>query len=385
MRWDHVTNYMVPLAENVSTYSISADGRKVALLRSTRVAANGTALFNLDLLDLDTKQTSSLLKGIPQIRGILISPNARWIAFQEGGAKPSLYAISINKPDERKQLGICNSDDGYCETASWSPDSNSLLWEDNLGIWVSDLDRSNPTLITSPVYEVTDPKGQKSQISVTFQGMQWSPKGRYILSHIKTESGVCWFAVLDSRQGHWFEIPGTFQISNPQSASASWMNDGKIIVVNIINQLESPSALIDLWKVISTRNELLVLEKEIQLNNLRLPALSSSDTGKIRYFAGWTKQIQDQVICFVIASANGNQELYLYVVDIESEIPIFANQAQIRASDVLWPPDGSGALLLEGSKKIMFAPVDGKPPIQLEDLILKQAHDFTWAPPAPRL
>jgi hypothetical protein len=218
-----------------------------------------------------------------------------------------------------------------------------------------------------------------------YQGLLWSPKGRYVLTHIKTEADVCWFAILDTRQGRWFEIPDTFQTSTPSSASANWMDDGKIMVVNIASQTESPITLINFWQVISTSNELLVLEKEIKLNNLKFPKLNQFVSGEIYYTAGWLEQIREQVICFVIISKDSNQELFLYFLDIEQEIPYLANHANIQATDVLWPPDGSGALLIEGSSKILFAPIDGSEPSQITDLIGKNIHDFTWAPPAPRL
>jgi hypothetical protein len=385
MRWDHVTNYMVPLAENVISFSTSFDGHRVVLLRSTGVAANGIALFNLDLLDLHTKQVSTLLKGITRLDNILISPNARWIAFLQGETLPTLYSISINEPEQRKQLGVCHKTDySSCKMVSWSPESNSLLWEDKLGIWVSNLDGSKPILVSTPIIEVTDPKGQKSRISVTFQGLHWSPKGRYVLSQIKTDADVCWFAVLDTRQERWIEVPGTFQMSTPSSASASWMKDGKLLVVNIVNQPKSPNALIDLWQVVPTRNELLVLEKEIQLSNLRFPALSQSVLSEIKYTASWSEQIRDQVICFGITSTGSSQELYLYWVIIEQEVSFFANQVEMQASEVLWSPDGTGALLVEGSSKVVFIPLEGSQPLQLANLVGKQARDFIWAPPEPR-
>jgi hypothetical protein len=386
MRWDHATNYIAPLAENVISFTTSLDGRRVALLRSTRVAANGVALFNLDLLDLDTKQTSTLLKGIPRLHGVLISPNAKWIAFQEGESQPTLFVISVNQPEQQKRMGVCNKpDNNYCEMVSWSPGSDALLWEDQSGIWVSELNRSKPTLVTTPVYEVTDPKGQKSQVSVAYHGLHWSPIGRYVLSQIKTPADVSWFAVLDTRQSRWFEVPGTFQPTTPLSASANWMNDGNIMVVNIVNQSESPDALIDLWQVVSTRNELFALDKELQLANLRIPAISRSVLGDNKYAAGWPEQIGDQTIIFAITSNNSNPQIFLYSVDIEEEVPIFANQAQIKVSEVLWAPDGNGALLIGGTSKIVYVPFDGGQLIQLTDWLSKEAHSFTWTPPRPEL
>ena len=52
--------------------------------------------------------------------------------------------------------------------------------------------------------------------------------------------------------------------------------------------------------------------------------------------------------------------------------------------DILWAPDGSGALILGKNKEVIYAPFDGSLMRDLRKLFGEDATGFTWMPPKPR-
>ncbi len=384
VRWDHVTNYLTPLAERVEDFSISAGGERIALLRPTQITANGVALYDLDLLDLHSKQIRALFKGIPRLQGLWISPDGRWVAYQPG-AENSLYAISINDVGQPRLLGTCSQENGLaCESVVWDPGSYALLWQDAQGIWISKLDKAQPGLVVKKRIEVTDPKGQKTALPVVFEDLSWSPGGRFILARLKTEAGVCWYAVLDTRQGRWIEAPGTFSQSTPTRASATWMDDGRLLVVRAGDPAGQPPATIDIWQIVPTRDEVLALDQEIELYQMPRPGFEDANHAAITVFVRWADQIDAQSIGFAVTSTNLEAGIYLYQVDLAHEIVTQINPSGIQAATVLWSPDHSGALLVGDPGPLQFILADGSGALQLNNLAGKQPGKFFWAPPEPR-
>ena len=73
MRWDHVTDYSSLLASRVEEFAVSESGKKVALLKTTNITANGVELFVLAILDFDTKQITNLIENTPRLFAISTS------------------------------------------------------------------------------------------------------------------------------------------------------------------------------------------------------------------------------------------------------------------------------------------------------------------------
>lgn len=385
MRWDHVTDFKTPLVEGVWEYSASQDTRRIVLLRDTKITANGVALYNLDLLDMETKQVTSLLKGIPRINRLTISPNGLWVAFQEQNeASPTIYVLNIRHPDQRQQLGICHEPVGeFCNEIGWSPDNYALFWEDAQGIWISKLGKGQPKLLTGHNIEVSDPRGEMSQVAVAFNDVNWSPGGRYLLTQVITEAQVCWFAVLDSYQSRWTEVPGTFDNICPTSASVNWTDDGKLLVANISQQTAYPNLTLSQWQVIPTRTGLFALEREMEFSNLQIDLTGSSPAGETELITLWPGKILDKFIGFGIGTANPANEMALYLIDLEQEQLKVIIRRPDQADLALWAPDGSGVLLLGASKKVVYVP--------FQDVLIDLAEShgifgdrFVWTPALPR-
>jgi hypothetical protein len=380
VRWDHLTNFMTTLVEGVSDYSANQDSRRIALLREMRITANGVALYNLDLLDMDNKQISNLLKGSPRLNELTISPNGVWIAYQTDQKENApIYAINIHAVDQPRQVGVCHASASVpCKIVGWSPDNFSLIWEDNQGVWISKMDKSQPALLTGDQIEVVDPKGQTSQVTVSFKGMNWSPNGRYILSQVITEANVCWFAVLDSYQLRWTEVPGTFESTCPARASVAWTEDGTILVMNLTQQISAPRVTISDWQMVPTRPGLFALMNEVELAILQAPS------GDAKLITLWPATVDENTIGFGISTINSESGIAFYLADLEQERITLITEIPDQPSAALWAPDGSGILNVMTPTTALFIPIHEEGLVDLSTLSCNNCQIFTWAPPTPR-
>lgn len=385
MRWDHVTNYRTPLAEGVMEFSLSQNGRRVALLRSTRVAANGNELFNLDLLDLKNKQITSLLKSIPRIYELRASPDGQMIAYQAKNKTVSIIGIAINNPQTEKSIGECHQAElNPCPSLTWSSDGYALAWEDEDGIWLSKLGQSKPQLLASHQIEVTDPKGLVSSITVSFGDLHWSPKGRFILTRIQTSSGVEWSAILDSRQGRWNEVPETFGISGASGTNTAWMPDGEVLVVNTPMPETNVVFTIHVWEIMPTGKEFFVLDRQFSMPADQPALIPNRGLLSTAQPAGWVAAISEELLCFSIASTGNNKQLHLFWYEPESDRLAYQGYLADHVQSILWSLDGNGALLLHASGLVEFVHRSQPGTLTLFESEKGLLTRFSWAPPTLR-
>ncbi|MCU0489658.1 MAG: hypothetical protein MUE67_12005 [Anaerolineales bacterium] len=385
MRWDHVTNYKTPLAEGVVEYSLSQNGRRVALLRSTKVAANGNELFNLDLLDLKNKQVTSLLKSIPRVYHLRASPDGQMIAYQAVNESVIIAAIAIKNPQEEKSIGECRQAELQpCSSLTWSSDGYSLAWKDEDGIWLSKLGQSKPQLLASHQIEVTDPKGLVSSITVSFGDLRWSPKGRFILTRIQTLSGVEWSAILDTRQGHWNEVPDTFNPSGAGGANAAWMPGGEVLVVKTPQQETGKIFAINLWEIMPTGKEFFVMDRQFRISPDHPAFVTNGDFPLTAQQAGWTAVIAEEMLCFSITPNGNTKQLYFFWYELGSNALAFRGYAAENVQSILWSPDGSGALLIQTSGLVEFVRRSQPGTLTLFEPENGLLTLFSWAPPTLR-
>ena len=382
VRWDPIKNIVVPLAANVIDYAYSADGRRIAMLRYSRITANGIALLNLDILDMHSKQITSISKGIASLSHISISPDGRWIAYQLEDDPKTILGVSIQEPETLIELGSCTQpDNSPCKPLAWAPDGFSLLWEDSQGLWLSKPERPQPVLVAPRLMEVLDPKGQQAQIRVSFKGFNWSPEGRFGITQISTQAGVCWYAVLDTRAGNWLEIPETFENVGPASAAVGWLRDGKIVTINPRIAAAQPGIRIDVYNLIPTGKQPFELEREFFFSTKQLPLQTSDD--KIKVIARWPDQTWDQILSFGITTTAGN-ELVLFWVDLENEQSEISSLIEKKVNQVFWAPDGQGALVLDEPTSASFLKKNEAEFLNLFSLTNHEVGNFQWSPPAPR-
>lgn len=109
--------------------SWSPDGQQIAFFASpSSVGRNGPSRlqgeYQLFLMDIDTLQPEPVLEGIYFANGLQWSPDNRWLVFYGEMGQPRQSGVWIFSP-ETNVLKLV--DHGHVNSASWSPDGQSLL------------------------------------------------------------------------------------------------------------------------------------------------------------------------------------------------------------------------------------------------------------------
>ena len=395
MRWDSFTGYSGLLADNVELFQASADGKKILLLRPHDISANGQALYDLALLNYETLQTAPLLEQIPYPYWLAISPDGNWFAYQERAEGGMIYARSSDTPSQSVELGECNSgnSDLLCSQIAWSPDSRQVVWSDSNGLWISSPLQPEAQLIHKPVVDVSDPKGNITEVPVTLHNITWSPVGRFIKVQVMPSlEGVRWQSVIDTRLGRLKDIPESSEYT-ALSVSVHWTKAGGLVVAHGSN---GSAPFVKTWDVLVANTELVELRRkyEINLDQLigALPTATSETPTEAPQPAHltWFSEYDETTLFFGMIftaptspdrsknapilfslnlSAGGSRKL----IDLPND-----------ASEVYWTPDGSGALILSEQGQFLFFSLRNNTLSDVGSGIGAGAHGFVWLPPRMR-
>ncbi|MBN1145870.1 MAG: WD40 repeat domain-containing protein [Anaerolineales bacterium] len=381
MRWDYVTGFTGMLASGVAEFSVSATGKQVAMLRPKNIAANGIELFNLDLLDFESKQIITLIERTPRPANMSISPDGAWVAYTLIQPDSPVFALRSDGAGEPIQLGRCHCQAGG-RCLAWSPDSQSLLWSDTQGAWIAQLEQPAPKIVHPGKVEVTDPEGTCSEIDVHFESLDWSPDGRYVLVKVKpVSSGVSWYAILDTPTSRLVEVPGSFEYDE-EFASISWSPDGALLVAHSgIAALASPP-YIQIWRILATHDNLLIPDRILELpgdTNDFPPGQVDND-----YCIEWLSKNEADKLLLGVTFPGTKLAPRLFSLQIEKGQLDKLFELTPSAIDVLWSPDGAGALILGSQGQMIFAHTSSGALYDVRPSLGADAHGFTWLPPAPR-
>jgi dipeptidyl aminopeptidase/acylaminoacyl peptidase len=371
------------LASHVSAYAASASGQRVALLRTHDITANGVALFDLAVLDFESMQVRTLLEKTPRLAHLTISPDDGWIAYISLEEGNQIYALNIQSPEQRRVLGACHQGETtLCSEIHWSPDGKMLLWSDARGIWISSSDHNLPSLAHPNRVQVVDPGGKQIEIEVRFQNLRWSPDGRYVLVETLPQgSEVRWQAIVDTRRERLVRVPESFE-SQQLSSPVIWMQDGSLLA--ILNNPASSSEQPHLrhWQVVDTHDELLILNQGFALSSTDLP-LAPEGGAQRAYCANWLTRSAENQLLLVFSVPGSRLAPVVFSLDLAEgklhklfELPPDIDQ-------LLWTPDGGGALILGEQSRLMFVSGYNEVQLDLRPILGEDAHDFNWLPPGP--
>lgn len=386
MRWDYVTNYTVPLIDKVIDYSLQPDGKQIALLRTRNIAANGIEIHDLDLFDLSTMKITRLVSEIPRVALLTLSPDENWLAYWDSDGEGGVFAVSIDHPDQRIELGTCQSGKTQdCSSLLWAPDSLSLLWSDTRGLWLASLLQHRSRLIHPNTVRIADPEGNQAPITVAFSPEAWSPNGRFILTRLATASGNNWYAILDVKQGRLVEMPGAFE-QDPQILSVEWLDNGKILdLTGSISETRIIEQVFGhIYQVIPTRDDLMILEKTFPITIRDREA--SSSPGEAMLPASATSTVSGAAAIgysgIVIGKDQPTLALFLYNWEDLSLTKLF--ELSFPVDRLVWSPDGNGVLIIGENNELLYLPFSGDQPIDLSQMLgLKPSH-FHWTQPSSR-
>jgi hypothetical protein len=385
MRWDHITNYSSMLIDGISEYDVSQSGNQIAVLKKMKVTADGQEIFNLGVFDFKTKQLNYLVESVAGMFGVSISPDGKLILFNKESPTGEITIVK-NEPDPNPEvLGICiGSQNEDCNEFSWSPDSQKIIWRNPNGIWLADVTDLPGFLLHPNKITVTDPKGAEEEIEVEFGSFIWSPQSRFVLLDvIPSDYGVRWQGILDSNSGQIVRVPQSIDYSE-LDACANWTMEGDLLVGHSAPEEES-APQIEIWEIMPTKAELLVRQNEIQLDSGIYPSMSSNEDGENVFFPNWLNQVNDTTFNFGLCHVKSTLAPILYQLDIKQnklkEIVVIPN----NSTDIIWSPDGLGALIMGMDGEVLYAPFNGSLMRDLREILGQSAREFKWLPPKPRI
>jgi hypothetical protein len=385
---------------SVSSFSVSADGQKIALRR-----ISGSTASEIDLFEMSTRQTTPLVQAPGQdLVHVSISPDGQWVAYIQVGSFPSvptiltppggyrtglalspaipvgggtsagmIYAVRTDAPDRRIEVGYCaeeRTEEHWWECSGfvWSPDSRSIAWNDGRGVWVAELGQPARQLVSNSIGMPPSSGGG------VYQAHAWSPLGRYLLARVGHWEGSSQ-GVIDTQTGNLARIPDTFELPFP-GPRVAWMQDGRLFILRPADPRTGSELSAEIWRVDGDHEPM--LNREIEF----LPGIGLGNYGVA------PTQLMDGRLAFGVV--NGSPTNYrdrgLYFVDLNELVPRKVNGlppveergdmgwSTIGMVNVYWSPDGSGAIFEDlgfdpTNRPLLYVPTDGSPLIDLRPVM----------------
>ncbi len=383
-RWNDVSGELSLMAANVTSFASSDNGHKIALLRSRRLATQDTSLFNLDVMDLQTNKTRTILQDTPHIFMLDLSPDGQWIAYTSQEQGGSIYLLETDNSTAPVKLGTCSQPDHTlnCDNGPiWSPDSRSLAWSDEQGVWMYTFESRQAALAIPGKLDVSDPKGEISHIQVAFSQMAWSPQGRYLKAKISPSgSDVYWQAIMDTRIGRVAQVPETYT-QDHNSSVLTWLPDGRLCQIFGSDRQQNQGPAANLWSVLPTRDDLLLELKSFELESGDFPS-AVNNLPEINDIPAWLEAIDNQLVSFLLFLPDQTQSGILFTMDLKYGAVQKINDLPYDIQMILWAPDHTGALVISRQGEILFVPRDGGAPKDLVPSLGGDAQEFHRLPMA---
>lgn len=378
MRWDHIRQSQEALINQVITYTLSTDGSQIALLRAKGITANGIEMYDLERLDLETRQIQILIDDLPKAGSLSLSPDNQWLAYAIPGDDPTIHIVANTDDPARQTLATCQSSHpSHCTNLIWSPKSRELAWSDREGLWRYDLGSHAPRLILPAQAAIPDPRGNSTQVSVRYQSLSWSPFGRYILSEIVVPaSDVRWWGIADTTLQRLALLPDSFT-TQPPRISAIWTQDGKVFVTRPSHFVENQAPVIELWIVTPTYSDLLILDRKYTLPPMEI---YTSQRTVSRPDFSLERPFQANDYTFRLAAYTTGEPVLSALMNFDLRFGILekTNDLIVAEQNLLWAPDGSSLLLGEIEPK--WIPVGSPTLYDLQAAIGAQTCCFSWTP-----
>ncbi len=402
MRWDYVTQYASLLADRVIAYAAVADEyasyqlpetvekavkkkpTKLVLLRSQEITANGAELFDLEILDLESKQITSLVEKIPLIESLQLTKLGDRLAYIQRGDNDQIFMLDLSGQNKPQHIADCvKENDETCNSFLWSPDGRYLAWSDPRGIWLAQVEDLSVQLVQPDIITVKDPRGQESKSRVDYELHSWSPAGRFILVKlIPSAEGVQWYSLLDTRLARLVNIPESADYSN-RSSKITWTYDGDLLVAHASLPEFQQAPYLQFWQIIPTNNTLLSAGKKLELNHSCITDNQANLT-EVQLCPIYFQQLDPITYRLAILNPQGTGSAKLYQLNIEKNILEIILPIPATTQSVLWSPDTNGALILGENNQVAFASFIHNQLMDLTMITGKEAHSFQWLYPSPR-
>ena len=378
MLWQHTTMSKEALINQVSAYTLSADGSQIALLRAKGITANGVEMYDLERMDLETRQIQILIDNIRKVGSLSLSPDLQWLAYTLPGDDQTIHIVANTPEPARQTIASCQpSHSTHCANLSWSAESRALAWSDRKGLWVYTLGHTAPLLILPDQASITDPRGNTTLVSVRYQSLSWSPFGRYILCEVVVPSSdVRWWGIADTSLQRLALLPNSYT-TQPPRISAIWTQDGELFVTRPSHYVEKQPAMIEFWNVLPTRSDLLLLEREYTLPPMEIytPQLTVS----LPDFS-LEQPYQANDYLFYLAAYTTGEPLLSALMQFDARYGLLekTNDLIINEQTLQWAPDGKSILI--GDLVPNWISLGSSTLFDLQAVFGAQSCCFTWKP-----
>lgn len=386
-RWRPTTKQIIVLAQNVESFSVSADGWDIVLLQSQPIAANGTQLYDLTLLDYNSGQITPLLTGVPRLVNPTISPDGNWVVYTNEEENGSIGLLATDGSIPEVEIGECASTAQPACSASiaWMPDSRSVLWSDMDGLWQASAPPASPptpAAVLSHTLKITDPGGESTPVDVVYEQLRPSPTGRYVLLTVHPKnSSMRWQAVLDTRRLRLIDLPGTHAYQR-RSATAIWTGDEQIFVVYSSDRRQGQGPYVQFWNVVATREDLLLAGRSFPIDSPDLPPIPAEAPETTEFLPYWPTETRSNVYALVVSLLpNLPVSQVLMLLDVRFGSLQTISRLPYDITEVRWSPAGTGALALGSHDQVLYIPITGTPVEDLRPVLGREACCFYWMPP----
>ncbi len=378
MLWDHSSMSQEALVNQVITYTLSADSSQIALLRSKGITANGIEMFDLERVELATGQIQILVDDTPRISSLSFSPDQQWLAYSIPGDDYTIHLTANTGDLTRRTLASCQSiHPTQCTELIWSAKSRDLAWSDREGLWLYSLSSNATRLILPARATIPDPRGSSTEVSVRYQNINWSPFGRYILCEVVVPSSdVRWWGIADTVQDRLALLPDSFT-TQPPRISVVWAEDGKLFVTQPSHFVENQQPAIELWNVLPTRSDLLLLDQRYTLPPMEI--YTSQQTVGLPDFSLEQPYQANEYFFYLAAYTTGVPVLSALVrFDLRYGILEKTNDLLIEEQTIQWAPDGRSLLI--GNLEPKWIVTGESTLYDLRAVFGAQSCCFTWLP-----
>ncbi len=365
-RWNHVTRRIETLIAfdqlpAFAPLTVSDNGTELALVNNGQIV----------VLDLGTLLKTNLNKAPSYLPQVAISPDGESVAYidpsifrQSRSGAPvtagEIYAIEVDAPAQRLDLGLCGEENGYpttgdCRGFLWSPDGRQLAWRDARGIWLADLKHpATPKLFKLPDY-------------TNYSVWAWSPSGRYLLLEQESQEGN-FAAVLDTQTGR---LKG-FHFIGPRE-DITWLQDDRLFTIWPM----------EIWRLDPASDGLLKVEARLNMrivSGSRPRAVTQFEDGQLAFglLNNSYGDYQSRGLYGVEASTLQPHRL----TGLPPYVPI---RGGIHETTLVWNPDGTGVIFQNGApdfyqpdNQLFYIPTDGSAIYDLRPIVEDALCCFTW-------
>ena len=324
----------------VIDFRINSTNDRMVVLR----AWESTERIAYDILhvDLTTGEQRALASNLNAVLDIEWSQDEKWVSYIEvvSDTESGIYALSTTDQNYNTYIGSCQrqlnqSFDINCQGLSTDTSSSSVLYVDGRGVWRATFDGFAPTLITD--YD--------SSGALMYDPISWSADGRYLLMWGGYIEGGQRF-VYDNVTGRVAPVP--FSSAYVYISAVSWLEGGNLLVLSPSVPGSGQRPVASVFSINGDSETFLTLERDITL-----PTVSSYNSER-NAFPGVQVWSQDsfagQKGSFAIVSTD-DRESGVYLLNLDDStvkrlngLPDVTAENYVR--EVVWSPDGSGALLV---------------------------------------